>query len=210
ELQSSNEELETANEELQSSNEELETTNEELQSSNEELETINEELQSTNEQLHARNAEFRERERELTAATSFAQGILANMPAGVIVVDRELNVKMWSSRAQDLWGAPAEDVEGRNLLTVDIGLPVESLKESIGACLARQSDFGTLVLDAVDRRGKAFRCKVSCTPLEGPAGDIRGAILFTEVEGDVGSSRKRGTSTMEEDLAPKSGRPSQR
>jgi two-component system CheB/CheR fusion protein len=203
ELQSSNEELETTNEELQSSNEELETTNEELQSSNEELETINEELQATNEELHTINAQFRARERELTAATAFSQGILANIPAGVIVVDRDLKVEMWSSRAQDLWGARADEVEGRNVLTLDIGLPVEPLRECIRACLARQSDLGMLVLDAVNRRGKAIRCKVSCTPLEGPAGDIRGVILFMEDEGGVGLSGARGTSAIEEDLAPK-------
>jgi len=210
ELQSANEELETTNEELQSTNEELETTNEELQSSNEELETINEELQSTNEELHTINAQIRERQRELTAATAFSQGILANMPAGVIVVDRDLKVTMWSSRAQDLWGARANEVEGRSLLTLDVGLPVEPLRERITACLAGQSDLGKLVLDAVNRRGKAIRCKVSCTPLLGPAGDIRGVILFTEEEGSVGSSRARGTSAMEADLAPKSSQPSER
>jgi two-component system CheB/CheR fusion protein len=209
ELQSAIEELETTNEELQSSNEELETTNEELQSSNEELETINEELQSTNEELHTINAQFRQREMELTAATAFLKAILANIPAGVIVVDRDLKVEMWSSRAQELWGARADEVEGRNLLALDIGLPVERLRDCIGACLATQTALGELVLDAVNRRGKAIRCKISCTPLEGPAGDIRGVILFTEEEGDVGSSRA-GTSAMEEDLAPKSSQPAER
>ena len=210
ELERSKRELETAYEELQSANEELEPTNEELLSSNEELETTNEELQSTNEELHTINAQFRQRERELTAATAFSEAILANIPAGVIVVDRDLKVEMWSSRAQDLWGARADEVEGRNLLTLDIGLPVEQLRECIGACLGRQSDFGELTLDAVNRRGKAIRCKISCTPLEGPAGDIRGVILFTEEEGDVGSPRAREGAAMEEDLAPKSGLPSER
>ena len=203
-LQSSNEELETTNEELQSSNEELETTNEELQSSNEELETINEELQSTNEELHTMNAQFRQRERELTAATAFSEAILANIPAGVIVVDSDLKVEMWSSRAQDLWGARADEVEGRNLLTLDIGLSVEQLRETIGACLAGQSAPGKLTLDAVNRRGKAIRCKISCTPLEDPAGEIRGAILFTEEDGDVATSGAHRTSEMEADLSPKS------
>ena len=209
ELQASNEELETSNEELQSTNEELETTNEELQSSNEELETINEELQSTNEELHTINAELRQRQRELTAATAFSEAILANIRAGVIVVDKDLKVEMWSSRAQDLWGARADEVEGRNLLTLDIGLPVELLRDRIGACLAKQSALEELTLDAVDRRGKAVRCRVSCTPLEGPAGDIRGVILFMEGD-EVESSRARGTSAMEEDLAPKSSQPSER
>ena len=209
ELERSKRELETAYEELQSAMEELETSNEELQSSNEELETINEELQSTNEELHTINAQLRQRETELTAATAFLEAILANIPAGVIVVDRNLKVEMWSSRAQDLWGARADEVEGRNLLTLDIGLPVERLRECIDACLTTRSALEELTLDAVNRRGKAIRCKISCTPLEGPAGDIREVILFTEEVGEVASSRA-GMSAMEEDLAPKSSQPSER
>ena len=127
----------------------------------------------------------------------------------MIVVDRDLKVEMWSRHAQDLWGARADEVEGRNLLTLDIGLPVEPLGERLGACLARQADFGELALDAVNRRGKAIRCKISCTPLEEPAGDIRGVILFMEEEGDVGSPRVRRASAMEEDLAPQSSQPSE-
>ena len=210
ELQSANEELETTNEELQSSNEELETTNEELQSSNEELETINEELQSTNEELHTMNAEFRQRERELTAATAFSEAILANIPAAVIVVDRDLKVEMWSSRAQDLWGARADEVQGRNLLSLDIGLPVEPLRECIGACLARQSAFEELGVDAVNRRGKAIRCRIRCSPLQNPDGDIRGVILFVEEDDGAESSGARETSTMKDDLTPKLRQPSER
>ena len=146
---------------------------------------------------------------ELTAATAFLEAILANIPAGVIVVDRNLKVEMWSSRAQDLWGARADEVEGRNLLTLDIGLPVERLRECIDACLTTRSALEELTLDAVNRRGKAIRCKISCTPLEGPAGDIREVILFTEEVGEVASSRA-GMSAMEEDLAPKSSQPSER
>jgi two-component system, chemotaxis family, CheB/CheR fusion protein len=202
ELERSKRELQTAYEELQSSNEELETTNEELQSSNEELETINEELQSTNEELHTINAELGQRERELSDANTFSETILANLPAGVVVVDKDLRVEMWTSRMQDLWGLQADEVERRNLLNLEIGLPVEPLRECIQACLAGESD-RVLVLDAINRRGKVIQCKMTCAPLGDPAGGIRRVILFAEEIGNAESSQARTSTTLEEDLAPK-------
>src|SRR4026208_1936321 len=87
--QSTNEELETTNEELQSTVEELETTNEELQSTNEELETMNEELQSTNEELETVNEELRQRGSDLSRSNTFLGGILRSVPLAVIVLDEE-------------------------------------------------------------------------------------------------------------------------
>jgi two-component system, chemotaxis family, CheB/CheR fusion protein len=198
ELQSTNEELETTNEELQSSNEELETTNEELQSSNEELETINEELQSTNEDVRTINAQLRERERELSEANILSESILASLRGGVAVVDSEFRINAWNRGAQDLWGLRSDEVEGQHLLNLDIGLPLERLKDRLRACLAGESDYEEVTLDATNRRGKAVRCSVSCTPVIDGA-DIRGVILLMTEKGVAESS-------MEEDLAPKSSR----
>jgi two-component system CheB/CheR fusion protein len=179
ELQSSNEELETTNEELQSSNEELETTNEELQSTNEELETMNEELQSTNEELETINTELRQRTDELNDGAAFLASILAGIRAGVAVIDRDLKVLVWNERASDLWGLRADEVQGRHLLNLDIGLPLAELRQPIRACLAGESRFQQLELDATNRRGRPIRCTVTCTPLDSaPGGGIRGVILL--------------------------------
>jgi len=124
EVQSTNEELETTNEELQSTVEELETTNEELQSTNEELETMNEELQSTNEELQAINEEARERGDQLGELNSFLESILTSLRSAVAVVDRDLHVRKWSRRAEDLWGMRSDEVLQKNFLNLDIGLPV--------------------------------------------------------------------------------------
>jgi two-component system CheB/CheR fusion protein len=190
ELQSTNEELETTNEELQSSNEELETTNEELQSSNEELETINEELQSTNEELRTINDQLRERERELSESGAFAESVLSSLRGGTIVVDTDVRVQVWTRQAEDLWGLRADEVVGQNFLNLDFGLSVEQLGEPIRACLLGRADYQELQLDAVNRRGKAIRCRVTCAPLIGPQGDIRGALLVTEVQQDAATSSK--------------------
>jgi two-component system CheB/CheR fusion protein len=180
ELQSSNEELETTNEELQSSNEELETTNEELQSTNEELETMNEELQSTNEELQTVNEELRQRTDELNRSNAFLEAVLGSMRGAAIVVDRELNVLVWNHRAEDLWGLRQDEVRGKSVLNLDIGLPVGELRAPIRACLVDGEDHRELTLDAVNRRGKSIHCRVTCTPLLSPPDRRDGVILMME------------------------------
>jgi two-component system CheB/CheR fusion protein len=180
ELQSSNEELETTNEELQSSNEELETTNEELQSTNEELETMNEELQSTNEELETINVELRQRGEDLNHANSLLKSILEGIRGGVAVIDRDLRVLLWNDRAEDLWGVRADEVRNGHFMNLDIGLPVEKLRQAIRACLAGESPLERTILDARDRRGRSIRCEVTCTPLLGPERGIQGAIVLME------------------------------
>src|SRR5262249_37193049 len=153
ELQSTVEELETTNEELQSTNEELETTNEELQSSNEELETMNEELQSSNEELETMNDELRLRTGELNRATVLIESMLASLGMGLAVVDRDLQVQMWNDRAKELWGVDIDEVRGKNVLNLDIGLPVGTLRDalldSVGGANAKEQ-----LLQARDRRGR--------------------------------------------------------
>jgi two-component system CheB/CheR fusion protein len=179
ELQSTNEELETTNEELQSTIEELETTNEELQSSNEELETMNEELQSTNEEIETVNEELSVRGAERDRVNGFLRSILASFISGVIVVDRSLHVQVWNPTSEDLWGLRAAEAVGKNLLNLDIGLPMDDLKPVIRACLAGEVARKELVLDATNRRGKPIRCRVTCTPMAEEEATI-GAVLFME------------------------------
>ena len=179
ELQSSNEELETTNEELQSTVEELETTNEELQSTNEELETMNEELQSTNEELETVNEELRRSNVERVEGNAYLQSILASLRGGVAVLDAELLVQVWNAQAEDLWGLRADEARGKNILNLDIGLPVAQLRPAIRACLTGESQFEEVTLDARNRRGRPIRCRVTCTPMGGDH-SLPGAILMME------------------------------
>ena len=148
ELQSTNEELETTNEELQSTVEELETTNEELQSTNEELETMNEELQSTNDELQTINDQLRVSTAELDEANAFLEAILTSLRAGVAVVDRDLRVRSWNRRAEDLWGLRADEAIGQHFLNLDIGLPFERLRPLMrGVARRRAATAGEVTLD---------------------------------------------------------------
>jgi two-component system, chemotaxis family, CheB/CheR fusion protein len=187
ELQSTNEELETTNEELQSTVEELETTNEELQSTNEELETTNEEMQSTNEELLSTNEELRRQSDEVTRGNIFLESILASMRGGVVVVDRDLSVLAWNRQSEELWGLRPEEAGRRNFLNLEIGLPVEQLRDPIRACLAGESSRKAVTLQAVSRRGRLLQCSVVCTPLVNLRGEVHGALLVVD-EVDSGSS----------------------
>ena len=181
ELQSTNEELETTNEELQSTIEELETTNEELQSTNEELETMNEELQSTNEEIETVNEELRLRGEERDKVNVILQSILSSLTSGVIVVDRDLHVQVWNARSEDLWGLRSGEVRDKNLLGLDIGLPIDRVKPAIRACLAGEPSPEGFQVDATTRRGKAIHCQVTCSPMINGEGSIGGAIMVLEV-----------------------------
>jgi two-component system CheB/CheR fusion protein len=180
ELQSTNEELETTNEELQSTVEELETTNEELQSTNEELETMNEELQSTNEELETINDELRRRTDELNEVNAWMSAILTSLKLAVVVLDRDMRIRGWNRKSEDLWGLREEEVRGHRLLQQDIGVPVQRLKAPIHACLQGALQQEELVVDATNRRGRAIQVCVTCTPLAGPDGEVRGAIVLME------------------------------
>jgi two-component system CheB/CheR fusion protein len=179
EVQSTNEELETTNEELQSTVEELETTNEELQSTNEELETMNEELQATNEELETMNEELRTRTEELNQVNAFLESILTSLGEGVIVVDPQLCILLWNKRSEELWGMRVDEVQGQNLLALDIGLPVEKLKRPIRHCITTDGDDCiNLELKAINRRGKDLVCKINISPLRDSDMASNGAIIL--------------------------------
>jgi two-component system CheB/CheR fusion protein len=181
ELQSTVEELETTNEELQSTNEELETTNEELQSTNEELETMNEELQSTNEELETMNDELRQRSTELNEVNFFFESVLASLQAGVVVTDADMHVQIWNHEAELLWGLRADEVRGKDLLSLDIGLPVAGLRDPAQAILGGRSQQEALVVDATNRTGRAVTCTVSIMPLA-HTGKAQGLIILMEAQ----------------------------
>jgi two-component system CheB/CheR fusion protein len=183
ELQSTNEELETTNEELQSTVEELETTNEELQSTNEELETMNEELQSTNEELETVNEQLRQRGTDLSRSNIFLGGILRSVPLAVIVLDEQLQVELWNDVAADLWGLRADEVRGKHFFGLDIGLPVEQLKQPIASLTHHGDHHGDqrfeAEIDAMNRRGRQICVRVQCASI-GSGEHSKGIIVLMQ------------------------------
>ena len=183
ELQSANEELETTNEELQSTIEELETTNEELQSTNEELETMNEELSSTNEELHAINDELRDRTSEIDVVNAYLESVLTSLEASVIVVDMDLRVRVWNGRSFEMWGLRPEEVEGRHLLSLDIGFPLDVLQPALTTVISGGSTAGPIAAEARSRRGQVVQCQARINRLSGASGRVEGAVIIIEAAG---------------------------
>jgi two-component system, chemotaxis family, CheB/CheR fusion protein len=138
---------------------------------------MNEELQSTNEELQTMNEELRQRSEELNSVNAFLESILASFRGGVAVVDREFKILVWNEQATELWGLRPDEVLARQLLALDIGLPVERLKQPMRESLLGERPFIELELEATNRRGRAIRCRVGCAPLRDPKGAVRGVIV---------------------------------
>jgi two-component system, chemotaxis family, CheB/CheR fusion protein len=97
------------------------------------------------------------------------------------VLDRDLRVRVWSRRAEDLWGLREEEVRDRHFLHLDMGLPVSALVQPLHDCLRGKTQ--ELTLDATNRRGRPIRCHVTCTPLVLPGEEIDGAVVLMEEAG---------------------------
>ena len=102
---------------------------------------------------------------------------------GVAVLDTQQHVRLWNTEASELWGLRQDEVTGQHMLGLDIGLPLEDLRDSVRDALAGQVP-PPLTLDATNRRGRAIRCKVTAVPLAVNGHDLRGAIVLMEAIGD--------------------------
>ena len=98
--------------------------------------------------------------------------------SAVVVLDRGLHIRIWSEKAQDFWGVRGDEVRGHGFLDLDIGLPVEELRQVLRDTLVDGRD-REQSLDGVNRRGKQIRCRVRVAPYLEPAG-VAGLILLIE------------------------------
>jgi two-component system CheB/CheR fusion protein len=124
------------------------------------------------------NTELHKRTNDLGTTNAFLRSILASLRAGVAVVDDQLNVLVWNHRAEDLWGLRADEVQGQSLLTLGIGLPVEQLP--VSAFLAGEASHQEVTVQAMNRRGRAIECLITCTPFLGAGGEREGVVLLME------------------------------
>ncbi|MDB6078285.1 MAG: sensory box protein, partial [Akkermansiaceae bacterium] len=119
-----------ATEELKASNEELQAINEELRSTTEELETSREELQSMNEEMVTINHELKDKIEEISSSNSDLQNLMHSTDIGTIFLDRQLNIKRYTRRVEQLF----------NIIHTDIGRPL--------AHLTHKFDYQDLAADA--------------------------------------------------------------
>jgi two-component system CheB/CheR fusion protein len=120
-LRTHTEQFEVQHEELRASNEELQAINEELRSTAEELETSKEELQSSNEELTTINQELKIKIEELSQSNNDLFNLMNSTDIGTVFLDRALRVKLFTSRARDIF----------NLIPADAGRPLADLTSKL-------------------------------------------------------------------------------
>jgi two-component system CheB/CheR fusion protein len=128
------------------------------------------------------NEELRHRTEEVNDVNSFLKTILSTIGLAVAVLDRNQRVQIWNGKARELWGVTPEEAEDEHLLSLDIGLPLDELRAQIRDTLTGKSAREEVVLDATNRRGKPFQCRVTFLPLGGSDGDGAAAGLIMMME----------------------------
>lgn len=126
------------------------------------------------------NEELRQRSLELNQVNAFMETILGSMGTGVIVVDPDQTVRVYNQHSQEMWGLRPEEAEGEHILNLDIGLPLEQLRQPVRDVLSGLSERAELEVPATDRRGRPLTAKVTVLPLVLPSDGVTGAIVVTE------------------------------
>ncbi len=162
---------ETTNEELQSANEEILSRNEELQSINEEMETAKEELQSSNEELTTLNDELEHRHSELSQLNSDLTNLFVSLEIPVLILGRDLRIRRFSPAAESLL----------SLMPSDIGRPVSDMRFS--ATIPELKNASAAVMDSGKRSehqvhdlaGRSYSLRIH--PYRVAEGKIDGAVV---------------------------------
>ena len=104
------------------------------------------------------------------------------MNSGVAVVDADMQILAWNSRAEDLWGVRTDEALGEHLMNLDIGLPLEQLRQPIKTQFADAAvEPSVIVLDAVNRRGKSLQVHVTLTHIVDHGASAPAAMLVMDV-----------------------------
>jgi two-component system CheB/CheR fusion protein len=111
---------------------------------------------------------------------AFLGSVLAGLRGAAVVVDANLDVLMWNHRAEDLWGLRSDEVQGKCLLTLGIGLAAHELRNVMRPCLNGEAEFEEVTVDAVNRRGKSIRCRISVAPLVTATKKRAGMLLLMD------------------------------
>ncbi len=109
------------------------------------------------------------------------ESILGSLDAAVMVVSRDLIVQVWNRQAEELWGLREDETVGRHLLNLDSGIPHETLRDLLRKALTHHESVSGVLMEAVNRRGRTVRLRVTVSALEGSERN-QGAMILMEVD----------------------------
>jgi len=181
ELQSLNEEHQTALEELRSANEELHSVNEEMQSTNEELETSKEELQSLNEELQTVNLRLSDKVDELDHINSDLRNLFDSTQIATVFLDRHLVIRSFTPAIASVYNLIPSD-QGRPLTDIVSRLRYTGLREDVAFVLSRLEPLER----RVDRDDLATHYIMRILPYREPDSTVSGVLVtFIDVSNIV-------------------------
>jgi two-component system CheB/CheR fusion protein len=128
--------MQTTVEELKSANEELQSTNEELQSTNEESNTAKEEMQALNEELMTVNMQARTKTEELSELNNDITNLLNSSEIATLFLSNHLHIKRFTPYVTKIIPLVQTDV-GRPITNLSSNLKYEFLVEDVKEVLAR-------------------------------------------------------------------------
>jgi two-component system CheB/CheR fusion protein len=117
---------------------------------------------------------------EVNQANAFLNSILESFQTGVIIVNRELHIIRWNVYSEEFWGVRSDEVQDKSLLSLDIGLPVDQLREPIRNCFQGEENHQTIMVDAINRRGQSIQCRVTLHGLQGIEEQLYGTIILID------------------------------
>ena len=134
----------------------MQSSNEELQSANEELETSKEELQSINEELTTVNSELQQKIEELSKTGSDLNNLLASTEIATIFLDTSLNIRRFTPAATEFFSLLQTDI-GRPVSHLASHMYYDLLAEDAKAVLK------TLVpkeMEVETKQGRWFKMRI--------------------------------------------------
>lgn len=182
-VQTQQEELAMQNEELQAQHEELHAQHEELQCQQEELAAQNEELAAQSEELHAQNEELQTLSSEVTRGQTFLRSVVAQMPAGVLIVEAPTgSVYHSSAQRAALWRHTTPLTDGHHcqeshpLFKVN-GTPYTPEEEPLARALRGQT-VSEEEVSIARGDGTPATLLVNAAPIIGSDNELLGAVMI--------------------------------
>jgi len=129
---------------------------------------------------------MRSRTDEVDQLNTFLHAITGKIPIGAVVLDSDFIVHVWNEQAAEMWGLRADEVIGQPFFSLDIGLPIKDLRELLRSVGKGKPPTDQVVVEAVNRRGRSVRCRVTASAL--PGGRETGGLvmLIEELKGENG------------------------